>query len=79
VELGEAPTSLVATQTGNGQPDGNVVRTRPVFAYPRRAVYSGSGSIDDAANFRSEMPSTLPDDNFDWLGADLFNQPAEGR
>ena len=36
-------------------------------------------SIDDAANFTAAMPSPLPDDNFDWLGADLFNLPAEGR
>jgi feruloyl esterase len=27
------------------------VRTRPLCAYPRRAVYTGSGSTDEATNF----------------------------
>lgn len=31
--------------------DGKVDRTRPLCAYPQFAVYKGSGSIDDAANF----------------------------
>jgi feruloyl esterase len=30
---------------------GKVVRTRPLCAYPEVAMYKGSGSIDDAANF----------------------------
>jgi len=28
-----------------------VVRTRPICAYPNRARYKGTGSIDDAASF----------------------------
>jgi feruloyl esterase len=31
--------------------DGKVDRTRPLCAWPTTARYSGSGSIDDAANF----------------------------
>jgi pimeloyl-ACP methyl ester carboxylesterase len=46
VEKGLAPESIVAkgTQVFPG-------RTRPICAYPKFAVYIGSGSIEDAANF----------------------------
>jgi len=69
VERGEAPTRILATQTGA---TGNVVRTRPVFAYPEQARYTGTGSIDDAANFVGVMPARAPDDHFNWVGNDLF-------
>lgn len=36
--------------------DGNVVRTRPLFPYPRKAVYRGAGNPDEASSFRSELP-----------------------
>lgn len=42
VEQGVAPSQLIAK---------NGARTRPLCAYPRTAVYNGSGSTDDAANF----------------------------
>jgi feruloyl esterase len=47
VEQGVAPDSIVASRVVGG----NAVRTRPLCAYPKKAVYSGSGSTDDAANF----------------------------
>lgn len=47
VEEGVAPERIVATHISAGKPD----RTRPLCPYPRTAVYKGSGSIDDAANF----------------------------
>lgn len=47
VEKGQAPERVVATRSEAGK----VVRTRPLCAYPLRAVYSGSGSIDDEKNF----------------------------
>lgn len=50
VEQGVAPTRLVATHSANGQ----VTRTRPLCPEPEVARYTGSGSIDDAANFRCE-------------------------
>ena len=31
--------------------DGVVDRTRPLCPYPQKATYTGSGSIDEAANF----------------------------
>jgi hypothetical protein len=47
VEQGSAPERIVARQS-----DGNATaRTRPLCAYPKRAEYTGSGSIEDEANF----------------------------
>jgi tannase/feruloyl esterase len=47
VEKGVAPETIVA-QGGAGAPP---TRTRPLCAYPETAIYNGSGSTDDAANF----------------------------
>ena len=47
VEQGSAPERIVARKSdSNATP-----RTRPLCAYPKRAEYKGSGSIDDEANF----------------------------
>lgn len=48
VEKGKTPESLVASKFVSGK----LLRTRPLCPYPQVAVYSGSGSTDDAANFR---------------------------
>jgi feruloyl esterase len=69
VEQGTAPARIVASQLGAG---GTVVRTRPLFPYPAQARYTGSGSVDDAANFVNVLPSPLPRDDFNWVGNDLF-------
>lgn len=47
VEQGEAPAAIPAARVVKG----NIVRTRPLCAWPETAVYNGSGSIDDAASF----------------------------
>jgi feruloyl esterase len=47
VEKGVAPDRVIAAKNEGGK----VVRTRPLCAYPLRAVYNGSGSIDDEKNF----------------------------
>jgi tannase/feruloyl esterase len=73
VERDEAPTKVIVS--GTDPQDANATRNRPVFAYPERAMYVGSGSVDDANNFTSVMPSTPPDDHVDWVGADLYNRP----
>jgi len=52
VEKGQAPASLAASRVVNDK----VVRTRPVCPYPQVAKYSGTGSIDEAANFRCAAP-----------------------
>lgn len=48
VENDTPPARLEAARVVNGKTD----RTRPLCPYPQQAVYSGSGSIDDSANFR---------------------------
>ena len=50
VEQDTAPADIVATQYA----DGRAVRTRPLCPHPMVARYQGTGSIDDAANFRCE-------------------------
>jgi feruloyl esterase len=47
VENGKAPDRIVASRSANGR----VLRTRPLCPYPQVAVYAGTGSIDEAANF----------------------------
>jgi feruloyl esterase len=52
VEKGSAPAKIIATKyKAEGNPGSGVVRTRPLCPYPMAAKYSGSGSMDDAANF----------------------------
>ena len=48
VEAGIPPDRIIASRIV----DGATVRTRPLCPYPLKAVYTGSGSTDDAANFR---------------------------
>ncbi|MFD5824745.1 tannase/feruloyl esterase family alpha/beta hydrolase [Lentzea sp. NPDC060358] len=71
VEGGTAPFRVVAT--GRDQ-EGAVVRTRPVFPYPLRARYTGSGSVDDAANFVAAAGFGF-DDRIRWAGEDLYHRP----
>ena len=47
VEKGTAPDTIAASRVV----DGRVVRTRPLCPYPQTAIYKGSGSTDEAANF----------------------------
>jgi hypothetical protein len=42
VENGNAPETILAT---------TATRSRPLCPYPQTAIYNGSGSTDDAANF----------------------------
>ena len=51
-ERGEAPDSIVASRVRDGEVD----RTRPHCPYPQQAVYTGSGSTDDAGNFVCRAP-----------------------
>jgi hypothetical protein len=52
VERGEAPDTIPAARS---LPDGTT-RTRPLCPYPERAVWKGTGSTDDAANFVCRPP-----------------------
>ncbi|MFG1664023.1 tannase/feruloyl esterase family alpha/beta hydrolase [Streptomyces sp. Y7] len=69
-ETATAPGRIIA----GALTDGTVTRSRPVYPYPRVARYDGTGSIDDAANFRPYTPRTHADANaYDWLGKDLYS------
>ena len=48
VEGGIAPNQITATIS---RPSANLERSRPLCPYPEVAIYKGSGSTDDAANF----------------------------
>jgi feruloyl esterase len=52
VEKGKAPDQIMASHMSNGKPD----RTRPLCPYPQVAMYKGTGSTDDAANFVCKVP-----------------------
>jgi len=49
---GIKPTQIVARHLANGVAD----RTRPLCPYPQTAHYAGTGSTEDAKNFRCEAP-----------------------
>ena len=72
VERGQAPRHIVAEQRDTA---GQVLRSRPVFAYPLLSVYDGTGSIDDASNFVPAPPRTRTIDRIDWAGTDLYHRP----
>jgi len=57
VEHGVPPKRIDAVKYVNDQPAQGVQRTRPLCAYPKVAVYRGSGSTDDAVNFKCRRPS----------------------
>ena len=52
VERDEAPKRLTAYRVA----DDKVDMTRPLCVFPQRAVYKGSGSTDEAANFECRDP-----------------------
>lgn len=52
VTTGRAPERILASRTRGGQVD----RTRPLCPYPEIAVYNGTGSTDQAGNFRCAFP-----------------------
>ena len=53
-EQNKAPQSITATRVNER---GSVDMTRPLCVYPQRAVYSGTGSINDAANYACKAKS----------------------
>jgi Tannase and feruloyl esterase len=73
VERGKAPQRIVANQ--RDPQTKTVVSSRPVFPYPLRAAYDGTGSIDDASNFVPAPPPVPPHDTIDWVGTDLYTEP----
>jgi feruloyl esterase len=62
VEHGIAPESIVAVKYVKDNPAQGIARTRPLCAYPKTAVYKGTGSTDDAANFECRKPERQDDE-----------------
>jgi feruloyl esterase len=52
VDTKKAPDQVIASRVRSGKMD----RTRPLCPFPQVAVYNGSGSTDDAANFSCKKP-----------------------
>jgi feruloyl esterase len=48
VEHGKAPEMILTTKTV----DGKVTRARPVYPYPKVAIYGGSGDVNDPKNWK---------------------------
>jgi Tannase and feruloyl esterase len=65
VERGQAPDGIMASQ----QIEGRLVRTRPLFAYPAVATYTGKGDVNDGRNWRAVWPARQPQDDVDWIWA----------
>ncbi|ATQ42416.1 tannase/feruloyl esterase family alpha/beta hydrolase [Caulobacter mirabilis] len=63
VEKGQAPEQVLATKYDNDyaalldMPGANVVRTRPLCAWPKVATWDGKGSTDEAASFSCKVPA----------------------
>ena len=54
VERGIAPEKIIAIKYTNDDPAKGVLRTRPLCPYPKKSVYTGLGSTDNAQNFQCE-------------------------
>ena len=56
VTEGKAPEKIIASTPPSGPMNPNQKQmTRPICPYPKVAVYKGSGSTDDAANFECKV------------------------
>lgn len=70
VERGQAPDRIIATGADSaGNP-----RSRPIYPYPLRAKYDGTGSTNDADNFEPARPKVWPQP-IDWVGGYLHHLP----
>jgi len=70
IEHSDAPDKIIAEQRDAQQ---NVVRSRPVFPYPLQTRYTGSDSVDEAANFVPELPEGPPHNVIRWAGDYLYH------
>jgi feruloyl esterase len=55
LKTGKAPDRIVASRLEAGK----AVKTHPLCPYPQTAVYKGTGSADDAANFTCQVAPTV--------------------
>ncbi|KAE8442204.1 hypothetical protein EG329_003733 [Mollisiaceae sp. DMI_Dod_QoI] len=55
VENGTAPTDIIATKYLNDtNPEGGVLRQRPICVYPSHAVYNGTGDVDAPESWKCQ-------------------------
>jgi len=59
VEHGRAPEQIIATKWDNDTLQDKVLRQRPLCVYPKQAMYTGKGNVDDAANWVCEYLYTM--------------------
>ena len=76
VETGMAPDEIIASHSKRGEPgpgtSGPVDKTRPIFPYPDQAKYTGTGSIDEAENFKRARGHNLPADRLQWARSSFY-------
>jgi feruloyl esterase len=56
VEKAIAPSSIIATKYVEDESQMRIKMTRPLCPYPQAAMWTGTGSTDDAANFVCKAP-----------------------
>jgi feruloyl esterase len=56
VEKGNAPSTIIATKTAEGNPQGAPTMTRPLCPYPQSAMYKGTGDTNSAESFVCTSP-----------------------
>jgi hypothetical protein len=49
-----------------------VAKTRPVYPYPNIAVWTGSGDVNNAANYVEAPPKVTFGDHYEWLGSSHY-------
>ena len=58
MEHGIAPDTLLATHFVNNNRALPADRTMPLCMFPTQATYTGSGNVNDAANWSCKLPHT---------------------
>lgn len=71
---GGPPPNQAAGPPPGMEPPGNATadRTRPVYPYPSTASYTGSGSIDEAKNFKEGKAEPISAAKRVWLGSSFY-------
>ncbi|ETM55059.1 hypothetical protein L914_01666 [Phytophthora nicotianae] len=75
VESGSAPHEIMTSTEADASESGSsstVYRTRPAYPYPSVAKYTGSGDVNDAANWE-EGDALYSNLTAYWLGVDFFD------
>jgi len=80
VENGNAPSSIIATHYSDDNPTtGYIDRTMPLCPFPTEARYTGSGDVNDAANWSCRPNTAMLQTGVNGRQAGVYgpaNQPA---